>query len=54
VIPLLKDCPDSFGEGSPRKPVRMRVADRIVLLVLFQSDDDGYNGHGIHGKSRKE
>jgi hypothetical protein len=27
---------------------------RNMLLVLIQSDDDGWYGHGIHGKTRKK
>jgi hypothetical protein len=34
-------------EARRREPVNR-------LLVLFQSDDGGYYGHGTHGKTRKE
>jgi hypothetical protein len=26
----------------------------VLSLVLFQSDNGGYYGHGTHGKTRKE
>ena len=46
---------------APGKPSYRRSGPKVKpaniecnLPVLFQSDDDGYDGHGIHGKTRKE
>jgi len=32
----------------------IRNHDEKSAQMLFQSDDGGYDGHGIHGKTRKE